>query len=230
MAELVGAGGGRTNRVIGRGYTHRLGQGSGPSQRGAGQQPRPVRLVYRGLAATFLQANRVAYQNIASIALAERIFIRDDALGGRLAADCSCDCLEQESFFGSTMSSLPDVTSVPSLSTAERATVLDLLFEPCTQLHDISVGLLQDNTFEDYNGLITAVGVQMSRLLASSDALDRERLDEILSAHPRLGEKKTGAQSSAEQAQLHTGGEEQVAKLAQCNQDYEKAFPGLRYV
>ena len=125
---------------------------------------------------------------------------------------------------------LPDVVTVQSLSPAEQANILDLLFEPCSQLYDLSLGLLQGTAFGSYDDLIAGVGQQMYKLATSSAASDSAQLEGILSAHPRLGEKKTGAQSSAEQAQLHVGGDEQISPLTRCNQDYEKTFLGLRYV
>ena len=61
----------------------------------------------------------------------------------------------------------------------------------------------------------------------------KEPLLRILSAHPRLGEKKVdSALSRAEQANLRSGGdsEEVLAQLAALNKEYEDTFPGLRYV
>ena len=115
--------------------------------------------------------------------------------------------------------SLPDISSVPSLHPADQAGILDLLFEPCAQLRDLSLSLLRERMFDDYTGLIDEVGKLMFGLTESSSAADQARLEAILSAHPRLGEKKTGVQSSAEQAQLHAGGDEQMNALAQCNRD-----------
>jgi len=128
-------------------------------------------------------------------------------------------------------SRLPPISSVPSLSTIERASVLDALFEPCTALHTLSLDLLHTETFASYNDLIASVGVQLIDLSESASTSDTEWLDKILGAHPRLGEKKVdSAQSQAEQAQLNTGGEEEVIKLKNLNDAYEKAFPGLKYV
>jgi len=125
---------------------------------------------------------------------------------------------------------LPPISSVPSLSTVERAAVLDALFEPCTALHTLSLDLLHTETFGSYNDLIASVGVQLTDLSESPSTSDTEWLDNILGAHPRLGEKKVeSAQSQAEQAQLNTGGEE-ANKLRNLNEEYEKAFPGLKYV
>lgn len=68
---------------------------------------------------------------------------------------------------------------------------------------------------------------------AIEDSKAKEPLLRILSAHPRLGEKKVdSALSRAEQANLRSGGdsEEVLAQLAALNKEYEDTFPGLRYV
>jgi hypothetical protein len=126
---------------------------------------------------------------------------------------------------------LPPIAGVPALSTIERANVLDALFEPCTALHTLSLDLLHTETFPSYNDLIASVGVQLTDLSESPSTSDTEWLDKILRAHPRLGAKKVdSAQSQAEQAQLNIGGEEEATKLRKLNEEYEKTFPGLRYV
>jgi len=129
------------------------------------------------------------------------------------------------------MSGLPAVSSLPSLPTEQRAGVLDLLFEPSIPLHTLSVELLRNQTFASYNDLIAAVGVQLTELSESSSASDTKWLESILESHPRLGAKKVeSAQSQAEQAQLNTGGEEEARKLHDLNEEYERKYPGLRYV
>lgn len=126
---------------------------------------------------------------------------------------------------------LPAVSEIPSLSTEERAAILDQLFEPCVQLHTLSVSLLHDKTFLSYDDLITSIGVQLTELSESKSTSDTEWLEKILGAHPRLGEKKVDSeQSRAEQAQLNTGGAGETAQLRDLNQEYENAFSGLRYV
>lgn len=126
---------------------------------------------------------------------------------------------------------LPQIASLPTLSTIERATVLDALFEPCTALHTLSIDLLHTETFDSYNDLIASIGVLLSDLSESDSTSDTEWLDKILGAHPRLGEKKVeSAQSQAEQAQLNTGSQEEAGKLRLLNVEYEETFPGLRYV
>lgn len=129
------------------------------------------------------------------------------------------------------MPSLPPIASLPSLETEERAEVLDTLFEPCQQLHTLSVCLLREKTFSSYDELISAVGNQLKELYESNLDSDTKWLGSILSAHPRLGEKKVDSeQSRKEQAQLNQGAPEEAEKLAALNRKYEDTFPGLRYV
>lgn len=129
-----------------------------------------------------------------------------------------------------TMPSLPSIETLPDLGTAERAQILDLLFEPCRQLHTLSVESLKENTYASYDELVGDIGRQLQVLYNSELASDEKWLNEILAAHPRLGEKKVDSeQSRAEQAQLQ-GSSAEAQKLAGLNEAYEKAFPGLRYV
>ena len=126
---------------------------------------------------------------------------------------------------------LPPIDSLSSLATNERAQVLDLLFEPSTQLHTLSLGLLHDTEFSSYQDLIASIGVQLSGLAESPSTSDTQWLDTILCCHPRLGEKIVESeQSKAEQAQLNTGSSDEKSQLATLNTEYEQAFPGLRYV
>lgn len=126
--------------------------------------------------------------------------------------------------------SLPPIDHVPSLSAGERAQILDILFEPSTQLHTLSLPLLQEKQFATYNDLIAAIGVQLTDLSESSSTSDTEWLHSILGSHPRLGAKKVdSAQSQAEQAQLK-GSEDEAEQLRRLNEEYERKFPGLKYV
>lgn len=127
-------------------------------------------------------------------------------------------------------SKLSSIEAVPTLPSEDRAHILDLLFEPSTQLHTLSVPLLSAKTFESYPDLVSAVGVQLTELSESTSTSDTKWLQEILGSHPRLGAKKVdSAQSSAEQAQLQGSGEE-AEQLRKLNEEYEATFPGLRYV
>ncbi|PQE05525.1 Oxo-4-hydroxy-4-carboxy-5-ureidoimidazoline decarboxylase protein [Rutstroemia sp. NJR-2017a BBW] len=126
---------------------------------------------------------------------------------------------------------LPPIADVPSLPTTERIALLDALFEPSTSLHTLSLDLLHTQTFSSYNDLIASIGVQLIDLAESTSTSDTEWLDKILGAHPRLGAKRVeSAQSAAEQAQLNNGGAEEAEKLRALNEEYEKKYPGLRYV
>ncbi|GME28193.1 Oxo-4-hydroxy-4-carboxy-5-ureidoimidazoline decarboxylase [Neofusicoccum parvum] len=129
---------------------------------------------------------------------------------------------------------LPPVGTLPSAPTGTRTYVLDLLFEPSQPLHNLALPLLNGTQFASYDDLIAAVGVQLTELSESPSTSDTEWLEQILGAHPRLGEKKVeSAQSRAEQANLNTAGPEaeaEAAELKRLNEEYEKTFPGLRYV
>lgn len=115
---------------------------------------------------------------------------------------------------------LPPIETVPLLPTEERAKLLDLLFEPSTQLHTLSVSLLQEKTFASYNDLIAAIGVQLTVLAESASKSDTEWLEDILGSHPRLGAKQVeSVQSQAEQAQLQ-GSAEEAEKLRLLNVEY----------
>jgi hypothetical protein len=125
---------------------------------------------------------------------------------------------------------LPTASHVQMLSPLERASILDALFEPSTQLHTLSVELLRNQAFSSYEDLISAVGLQMTELSESSSASDTAWLESILGSHPRLGAKNVESiQSQGEQAQLQGGGHE-AEQLKSLNEEYERQFPGLRYM
>jgi len=129
------------------------------------------------------------------------------------------------------MTSLPPVSTLSHLGDAELKKALDLLFEPSPPLHALSLPVLRTTTFPDYDTLIGAVNAQLTALASSGKKEDGERLEGILCAHPRLGEKKVESeQSRAEQAQLQQGAEAEGEELARLNRVYEERFPGLRYV
>ncbi|CAL8574373.1 hypothetical protein XPA_000334 [Xanthoria parietina] len=130
-----------------------------------------------------------------------------------------------------TADQLPALATIPQLPAAERALLLDRLFEPCVPLHTLSLSLLQQNPFASYDELIGSVGLQLTALANSSSTSDAAWLQTILAAHPRLGQGKVeSSQSRSEQAQLNTGSESSAQSLAELNHLYEQTFPGLRYV
>ena len=126
-------------------------------------------------------------------------------------------------------SKLPPIDRVSLLSTEQKAAVLDLLFEPSQQLHTLSVPTLHEK-FSSYDDLIQAIDKQLTQLAKSVSTSDTQWLLDILGSHPRLGAKKVeSAQSQSEQAQLQ-GSSEEAEQLRVLNEEYEKTFPGLRYV
>ncbi|KAI4119634.1 MAG: hypothetical protein LQ345_000539 [Seirophora villosa] len=126
---------------------------------------------------------------------------------------------------------LPAASRVSRLSTAERAAILDRLFEPCVPLHTLSVSLLLEKTFDSYDEMISSIGLQLTELAESTSTSDQAWLETILAAHPRLGQSTIeSTQSRAEQAQLNTGDDSQPHSLSHLNDLYEQTFPGLRYI
>lgn len=128
------------------------------------------------------------------------------------------------------MDTLPSISTVPSLTADERAAILDRLFEPCVPLHTLSVELLGDKNFQNYDELINSIGVQLTDLAESTSTSDSKWLDSILAAHPRLGDTAESVQSSIEQSHLHAESGDDGMSLSELNALYEKKFPGLRYV
>ncbi|PKS13366.1 hypothetical protein jhhlp_000137 [Lomentospora prolificans] len=124
---------------------------------------------------------------------------------------------------------LPSIASLPRLSPAVQTEILDLLFEPSPVIHQLLLPLLQKREFASYDDFITNAHAVFSALRSTSEDPDAlAKLHSILGSHPRLGAKKVeSAQSAAEQAQLQSGDGSELAAL---NAEYERTFPGLRYV
>lgn len=133
------------------------------------------------------------------------------------------------------MADLPTLSSLPSLPQESQLQVLDTLFEPSPELHQLMIPVLANQPFSSYASLIDAVGGRMSALSAANSPTDRNVLFGILGSHPRLGQAPANPEhlselSKKEQEQLNTGAEEQAEKLRALNAEYEGKFPGLRFV
>ena len=143
-----------------------------------------------------------------------------------------------------SLTKLPPVASLPGLSATTRTDVLDLLFEPSTALHTLSLPLIAPGSatarsYANYDDLVAAVGCQLTDLAESASASDTDWLQSILGSHPRLGEKKAAlsALSEREQAAMEQASgpgdqkqRDEAETLRRLNGEYEAAFPGLRYV
>lgn len=134
----------------------------------------------------------------------------------------------------SSAQALPSISALQSLSANEQGDIISLLFEPAPALVALGTPLLSSASYDSYNAMIDAVGAAIEELQVIGQL---EKLDDILSAHPRLGEKKVdSALSRAEQKAMTeaSGGPEAAEKesaiLQELNQKYEATFPGLRYV
>ena len=109
---------------------------------------------------------------------------------------------------------LPPIESLHQAGDDTLKSVLDLLFEPSSTLHDLSIPRIRDELRSHtpstptltYAALIRNVGALLNSLAEQSSSYPSSRatLHAILGSHPRLGEKKVdSAQSRAEQAQLN---------------------------
>lgn len=136
------------------------------------------------------------------------------------------------------MSVLPSPSNLISLPPDQQFQALDTLFEPSPDLHAIIGPILSTQTFSSYPGLTDAVGNCLFALATANSLLDQQVLIKILGSHPRLGRPapNTSAESLSElskeeQANVNTSGvEEQAERLRLMNEEYERQFPGLRFV
>lgn len=134
------------------------------------------------------------------------------------------------------------LVSAMDLSTlSNKGEVLDTLFEPCDVLRTflISTLLSHNEKYSSYHEFIECARKQLLSYLHDAELaaengkpLDPE-ISKIIAAHPRLGApkpsqggEKLSAHSAAEQKSLADAAEQ----LAYWNEQYEKTFPGLRYV
>jgi 2-oxo-4-hydroxy-4-carboxy--5-ureidoimidazoline (OHCU) decarboxylase len=120
--------------------------------------------------------------------------------------------------------SLPTPTSLRTLPDEQIQDVLDILFEPSPSIMALLLPSIRSNSVKSYAELANLVrGVLLSQPSHSPTLL------EILSSHPRLGaDKVDSTQSQNEQKSL--GNEAEREQLQKLNEEYENAFPGLRYV
>lgn len=123
---------------------------------------------------------------------------------------------------------LPPISTLPQLGEQDRGEVLAGLFEPCPVLVDL-IHADVTTPASSYDELIERVRERLRKLLGQEGS--EHTASAIIAAHPRLGAKKVESTASqAEQASLKAASEEEARLLAALNDEYERAFPGLRYV
>ncbi|KAK9455405.1 putative allantoinase 1 [Dipodascopsis uninucleata] len=122
---------------------------------------------------------------------------------------------------------LPDPSTFRSISDQEKSIILTHLFEKSSALEQIILPIF--SMVLSYKELICECRKVLLSLTAEAqnNSEKKTKLVEILAAHPRLGARKVDSvHSAAEQASLQG----ETTKLAALNEEYEKKFPGLRYV
>ncbi|KAK0671317.1 Oxo-4-hydroxy-4-carboxy-5-ureidoimidazoline decarboxylase [Cercophora samala] len=136
---------------------------------------------------------------------------------------------------------LPAISSLPTLPDATLTSTLDLLFEPTSELHSLALPTIRTCSFASYDELIDTLRGQLLTIASEvqGDSEGKQKLYHVLGSHPRLGapkakqgekEEELSEQSKNEQKQLRGGDEKEATRLAELNEEYERAFPGLRYV
>lgn len=136
--------------------------------------------------------------------------------------------------------SLPPIESIPLISEQDRVEVLDHLFEPCSTFSQyVTSNNLLSEEYGSYGHLIENIRKHLLGFLSSENEKSAHsgpidpRIAKIIAAHPRLGPSKDAGKLSAhslnEQKSL-LGTKEEAEQLRRLNDEYETAFPGLRYV
>lgn len=129
--------------------------------------------------------------------------------------------------------------SISSLPLDRQFHVLDTLLEPSPELHTVMAPVLSSQSFSSYPALIDAVRDRLVALSTAQSSTDQQTLIKILGSHPRLGRAPPTTATTAEpmselskkeQARLNTPGEDQAERLTSLNEEYERRFPGLRFV
>ncbi|EMG49854.1 hypothetical protein G210_5298 [Candida maltosa Xu316] len=134
---------------------------------------------------------------------------------------------------------LPAIEVFKASSQSEQKQVFDHLFEPCDTLANFIFGKVMVQPFSSYQEFIELVRQELIAFVRLSEFSQARNggeinpiVNQIIAAHPRLGEPKKeqlSVHSSNEQKSLN-GDPEVIQKLKEMNETYEKTFPGLRYV
>ena len=134
---------------------------------------------------------------------------------------------------------LPSFAELRAASTDTQRDVLTRLFEHSTRLERLCIFALGEpcDTYEafvdDIQARLTSLVPPASSVIDPDLNQDVRALDDIFTAHPRLGEKKTNlsASSAAEQTKLQSRTDDAEAQeLKRLNEEYESRFSGLRYL
>ncbi|KAI5953157.1 hypothetical protein KGF54_002528 [Candida jiufengensis] len=134
------------------------------------------------------------------------------------------------------MYQLPSIDEFKTQSPKEQKQVYDHLFEPCDSVTWLIDTFVIHQNFKTYPEFIELVRSRLIQTLNQASFFESRNgkdcntlIENIISAHPRLGAPKGTAlseHSSEEQKKL----EGIQVKLQELNTKYEQTFPGLRYV
>lgn len=119
---------------------------------------------------------------------------------------------------------LPSVDTWSDLTDDQHDEVLDILFQPCEQLRDlVKSSSINSRNFATYDALISEIGTELEHLILQP--VNRLLLDAIIGSYPRIGTDNPERPQNQDKDDNAA-----VTEFRLLNDEYEKKFPGLRYV
>lgn len=115
----------------------------------------------------------------------------------------------------------------------EKTELLAHLFEPCPTLAQLLIANVMTRNFSNYTEFIESCRIYLNQYLEEEELKEAPlpKIAKIIAAHPRLGPSKDSLSShSTEEQKSLSGSKEEAKMLADLNEQYERTFPGLRYV
>lgn len=126
--------------------------------------------------------------------------------------------------------SLPPASQLHELPVDQQKETLGHLFEPCETLSTFIIETVLSRRVASYHELIESTRSELIKFLSTDE--ENPAVAKIIAAHPRLGPAKNqtlSLHSTSEQKSL-AGTKEESQQLLNLNEEYERVFPGLRYV
>ncbi|KAG7194328.1 uncharacterized protein KQ657_004540 [Scheffersomyces spartinae] len=137
---------------------------------------------------------------------------------------------------------LPPIEEIGLSLVDTKTEICNHLFEPCSTLTAFILAkvLTINCSFNSYGQFIEAARIALLQFLEDEESKEKKgkgpldlKISQIIAAHPRLGASKTtklSSHSATEQKSLQAASDEETKALLDLNNQYETAFPGLRYV
>lgn len=129
---------------------------------------------------------------------------------------------------------LPPVSQLSSLTQSEQDELITHLFEPSSTIFTYLRPYLSTSysSYLDFIETSRTAFLKLSKDKTRDELIQDERISEIIACHPRLGVPKTvklSEHSANEQKSLQSD-DSTIQKFITLNENYEKVYPGLRFV